>query len=316
MNPLQVGDLLDHYRIDELVARGGMATLYRATDLETRAQVAIKVPHPEAEADVLFFDRFQREAEIGRELDHPGVVRVLPKERQSRIYMAMQWAEGRLLREILSSEGKLSPERATCIAIAICEVLEYIHTNGIIHRDLKPENVMVDDDGQVKLIDFGIAGKAGSRRLTFGKLSPTIGTVDYIAPEQVKGKRGDKRVDIYAVGIMLYEMVTGQAPFAGANPFAVMNARLVSDPVPVRRLNPEVSPELEAIIARAIDRDPERRYANAQEFAFDLIHPAQMRALEFTVPPNHRSKKLLLYSVLAAIPCSILGLLLYVAGHQ
>src|ERR1700733_8870964 len=145
VSPLQVGDVLDHYRIGELAARGGMASVYHATDLETGAPVAIKVPHPEAEMDVVFFDRFQREAEIGRELDHPGVVKVLPKGRQTRLYIAMEWAKGRLLREILSSEGRLAPDRAVRIALAICDALEFIHDNGITHRDLKPENIMVDE---------------------------------------------------------------------------------------------------------------------------------------------------------------------------
>src|ERR1700733_6349560 len=184
VSPLQVGDVLDHYRIGELAARGGMASVYHATDLETGTPVAIKVPHPEAEMDVVFFERFQREAQIGRELDHPGVVRGLPKEGQSRVYMAMEWVEGRLLRQILHDEVTLAPDRAVRIALAICDALDYIHSRGIVHRDLKPENVMVDEHDQIKLIDFGIARKSGERRLTFGKLSHTLGTVDYISPEQ------------------------------------------------------------------------------------------------------------------------------------
>ena len=316
MKALQPGDVLDHYRIDELAASGGMASVYKATDLRTGSPVAIKVPHPEAECDPVFFDRFQREAQIGRELDHPGVVKVLPKEGQSRVYMAMEWVEGRLLRQILHQETTIAPDRAVRIALAICDAVEYIHAHGVIHRDLKPENVMIGEDDQIKLLDFGIAGKTGARRLTFGKLSSTLGTVDYISPEQVKGKRGDARSDIYSLGVMLYEMVSGQSPFLAANPFAAMNARLVSEAIPVRQLNPSVSVELEAIIARAMRRDPAERYPNARELAFDLTHPAQMKPAEFLVEPQPRSRKLLFYSALAAIPGSILGLLLYVAGHQ
>ena len=291
-----------------------MASVYRATDVRTGAHVAIKVPHPEAESDVLFFDRFHREAEIGRELDHPGIVRVLPKEKQSRVYMVMEWAEGCLLREILTKEGRLTPDRAMRIGLAISESLEYLHDNGITHRDLKPENVMVDEHDQIKLIDFGIAGKSGARRLTFGKLSHTMGTVEYISPEQVRGKRGDARSDVYALGVMLYEMVTGRTPFQGTNPFAVMNARLISDAEPVRELKPEVSPEFEAIIGKAMERDPGRRYSGAREMSFDLMHPSQMRITPRV--PEQRSKRVLLYSGLAAIPFSILGLMLYLAGHQ
>ena len=316
MKALQPGDVLDHFRIGELAARGGMASVYKATDLRTGAHVAIKVPHPEAEMDVVFFDRFEREAQIGRELDHPGVVKVLPKDGQSRVYMAMEWVEGRLLRQILSDEVTIAPDRAVRISLAICDTLEYIHSRGIVHRDLKPENVLVDEHDQIKLIDFGIAGKSGARRLTFGKLSQTLGTVDYISPEQVKGKRGDARSDIYALGVMLYEMVSGQSPFLAANPFAAMNARLVSEAIPVRQLNPKVSPELEGIIARAMQRDPGERYASERELSFDLTHPGQTKVVEFPRESQARSKKLLFYSALAAIPGSILGLLLYVAGHQ
>jgi serine/threonine protein kinase len=313
---LQSGEVLDFYRIGELAAHGGMASVYKATDLRTGAHVAVKVPDPEAEMDVVFFDRFAREAEIGRELDHPGIVKVYPRDGQSKVYMAMEWVEGRSLRHILHDEGRLAPEHAVRIALSICEALEYIHAHGIVHRDLKPENVIVDHEDQIKLIDFGIAGKAGARRLTFGKLSPTLGTVDYISPEQVKGKRGDARSDIYALGAMLYEMVSGEVPFTATNPFAAMNARLVSDAVPVRELNRAVSVELDSVIRRAMARDPGQRHTSAGELSFDLTHPGLMKMPEVPRQSQPRSKKLLLYSALAAIPGSILGLMLYVAGHQ
>jgi serine/threonine-protein kinase len=174
---------------------------------------------------------------------------------------------------------------------------------------------MVDEHDQIKLIDFGIAGKSGARRLTFGKLSPTIGTADYISPEQVKGKRGDARSDVYALGILLYEMLSGQVPFLGDNPFAVMNLRLMSDAIPIRQLNPKIAPQLEAIIIRAMQRDPNRRYSSAHEFAFDLTHPRQVRFMDLPQDRPIGSKKLLLYSALAALPGSILGLLLYAAGR-
>jgi serine/threonine protein kinase len=135
------------------------------------------------EADVVFFERFRREAEIGKALDHPGVMKVMDDDEHSNVYMVMEWVEGTLLRKLLS-QGKVPPERAAKIAIAICDALEYIHTHGVVHRDLKPENIMIDAEDRIKLIDFSIASKAGARRLTFAKLSQVMGSPDYISPEQ------------------------------------------------------------------------------------------------------------------------------------
>ena len=200
MTSLHPGDQLDHYRIDGLVARSGMASIFRGTDLRNGRQVAIKIPHPEVESDPALFDRFHREEQIGKALDHPGVMKVFADEDRSRVYMVMEWVDGRLLRKILDEQGKLPPERAVQLALRILDALEYIHSRGVVHRDLKPENVMVDTNDNIKLIDFGIAGNAKSRRLTFSKLSQTMGTPDYISPEQVKGKRGDARSDPVTCG--------------------------------------------------------------------------------------------------------------------
>ncbi|MES1262125.1 MAG: serine/threonine-protein kinase, partial [Acidobacteriota bacterium] len=165
MTALHAGDTLDHYRIENLVARSGMASIYKATDLVDGKPVAIKIPHPEMEADPLLFDRFKREQEIGEKLHHPGVMKVFGGEKRSRIYMVMEWVDGHLLRNDLRGQP-LATERSVNIAARVCDALEYIHSQGVVHRDLKPENIMVDDDDRVKLIDFGIAGSEGSRRLT------------------------------------------------------------------------------------------------------------------------------------------------------
>jgi serine/threonine protein kinase len=294
-----------------------MASIFRATDTRTGKPVAIKVPHPEMESDPVFFDRFNRERDIGKSLDHPAVMKVFPDDDRSQIYMVMEWVDGRLLRKILDEKKVLPPERAIKIAIGICDALSYIHTHGVVHRDLKPENIMVDENDNVKLIDFGIAGQAGARRLTFAKLSQVMGTPEYISPEQVKGKRGDGRSDVYALGVMLYEMLTGKAPFQGPNPFAIMNDRLLNNPIPPREINPNIQPELQEIIYRAIERDPKNRYANAHEMKLDLEHPEKVGVSERPELHNWRKRRtpwlrrILFYIFLALIPIVIFGLMLF-----
>jgi len=321
MNSLRPGDTLDHYRIENLVARSGMASIFRATDLRTGQPVAIKIPHPEMEADVVLFDRFKREQEIGEKLNHPNVMKVLADDHRSQVYMVMEWVEGRLLREILIEQKKLPVERAVRITLKIAGALDYVHKNGVVHRDLKPENIMVDADDNLKLIDFGIAGHEGSRRLTFAKLSQLMGTPDYISPEQVKGKRGDGRSDIYALGIMLYEMLTGKVPFQGPNAFAIMNDRLLNNPMPPREIDPGISPALQEIIYRALERDPKNRYGSAREMAWDLEHQDQVSAaerLELKDWKDRRTgwpRRLAFYAMLALIPVVVFSLMLWVARH-
>ena len=321
MNALRTGDVLDHYRIENLVARSGMASIFRATDVRTGRPVALKIPHPEMEADVVLYDRFQREQDIGQKLDHPNVMKVMPNDHASQVYMVMEWVEGRLLRQILMEKRKLPIERAVDLTKKICDALDYIHRHGVVHRDLKPENIMVDDEDHVKLIDFGIAGHEGSRRLTFAKLSQLMGTPDYISPEQVKGKRGDGRSDIYALGVMFYEMLTGKVPFQGPNAFAIMNDRMLNNPIPPREIDPNISPELQEIIYRALERDPKNRYATAKEFLWDLEHPDQVGVAERPELRDWKKRRkpwlrqIAFYIMLALIPVVIFGLLLWVAKH-
>src|SRR5580692_3139575 len=317
---LEAGSQLDSYRIESPVARSGMASIYRATDLRDNRVVALKIPHPDLEADPTLFDRFKREAGIGEKLDHPKVMRVFGGERRSRIYMVMEWVDGRLLREILD-EGRIPQERTLRIASGVLDALEYIHANGVVHRDLKPENIMVDKDDNIKLIDFGIAGDAAAKRLTYANFTAAIGTPNYISPEQVKGKRGDGRSDIYSIGVILYEMLTGKLPFTGPNPMAAMNERLLNHPIPPTVADPSVSPQLQEILYRALERDPKNRYAHAREFKRDLEHMDQVgvedrpELRDWQKRKSQTSRKILYYAGLALIPVAVL-LLMFLVAHR
>jgi serine/threonine-protein kinase len=163
------------------------------------------------------------------------------------------------------------------IASRLCDALQYMHEHGVIHRDMKPSNVMLCDDGTLRIMDFGIAKNEAMRRITFGGFSPTMGTPDYMAPEQIKGKRGDQRTDIYSLGAILYEMLTGQVPFQGPNVYAVMNSRLVGDPPAPRSLNPEIPPQVEEIVLHAMERDPFKRYHSAAEMKAELDAPERVQ---------------------------------------
>jgi len=314
-SPVNPGDQFDHYRIDRVVARGNEATFFHAKDLRNNSEVAIKVPHPEMESDPTFADRFTRELEIGERLDHTGIVKVIAEPDRTKIYMVMEWFAGKTLRDILKEEQKLAPERAVPIAIAIADALEYVHANGIVRLDIRPENIMVGAGDHIKLTDFGGAVKTGARRLTLTRLSQVIGTSEYVSPEELKGKRGDARSDIYGLGVMLYEMLTGKMPFQDSEPYD----RLMNYPIPPREIDPAISPQLQEVIYRALERDPQNRYATAQDFAKDLqnldtvgvVDRPELRDWKKRRRP--RSKKVLLYLLIALIPILIFGLLLYMA---
>jgi serine/threonine-protein kinase len=324
MSPeMEVGQVLDErFQITDVISRSGMASIFKAHDLASGQDVAVKVPFMQFESDPAFFSRFEREEAIGRTLDHPYILRIIGVEDKSRPYIVMELLKGQTLRQVLRSVEQLPVEHALDIAARICEALEYLHAKNIIHRDLKPENIMLCDDGSIRVMDFGIAKAVGLRRLTFTGFSAAMGTPDYMAPEQVKGKRGDARTDLYSLGAMLYEMLTGSTPFEGVNPYAIMNARLVGDPVAPRKLNPEISPEVEEIVLHAMEQKPYDRYPTATAMRIELRAPESVQVTgrcQRLRPPvqwraGWRTARLIILAVL--LPIVVFGLLFLIFRHH
>jgi len=314
--PVHPGDHIDHYRIEGVANHSGPASIFRGMDLNTNLPVAIKIPGPEMENDPVFFERFQREEEIGKSLDHPGILKVFADDHRSQAYIVTEWFDGKPLREILSA-GKIPHERAVRIALNITDALAYIQSHGIVHRDLRPENILVGENDQIKLVNFGVAAKTGSRRITFTNLAQVVGVTEYISPEELNGKRGDARSDIYALGVILYEMLTGKTPFQGSSPYD----RLLKHPTPPRTIDPSISPQLQEVIYRVLEREPKNRYANAHDLALDLSSldrvgvsdRPELRDWRKNSPP--RWKRILLFAAVATVPVVIFALLLYFARH-
>jgi serine/threonine protein kinase len=315
------GDKLDQYELGELLARSGMASIFRAVDSANGAAVALKIPHPQLESDVVFYERFKREEAMGQRLDHPNVVKVLTPVDKSRMYIAMEYVDGRSLRSIIEGEAPLPVERALDVARQVTEALAYLHEKGVVHRDIKPENILLTSDGRVKILDFGIALDESKRRLTWAGLSATLGTPDYMAPEQIGGRRGDARTDVYAVGTMLYEMLTKNLPFSSANANALLRAKANEDPRPPSYYLPGIDPAVETIILKAIQRSPRDRYDDAAALLADLRDPpaALRRAPDAPRPPRRRGARIARRFAEVALVAGViagLGALVWLSGRH
>ncbi len=294
MRDVAPGDVLDQYRVEEVIERSGMATIFRARDAESGHTVVLKVPHVQFEADPRFHRQFEREEEIGLKLDHPALIRILQPKRKSRAYIAMELVEGELLRDRLRHESPLAIATAVEIATKIADALVYLHEHHVIHRDLKPENVMLLGDGGVKIMDFGIAVDTSQSRMTGRGVPQTMGTPDYMSPEQIKGNREDGRTDLYSLGGVLYEMLTGEVPFPAENVYAAMHAKVKSMPASPRLARSEISPELAELVLSLLEREPANRPKSALEVREKLAHPGSIvftdrsHRAEPTLPPAAR----------------------------
>lgn len=260
------------YAVQERVGSGGMAEVYRARDDLLGREVAIKVLHERFARDRSFVERFRREAQSAANLNHPNVVSLYDYGADDDTYfIVMEYIDGRSLHDVIEGDGPLMPERAAEIASDVARALERAHSGGLVHRDIKPSNIMITDSGQTKVTDFGIAralGRDGEQTMT--QTGMVIGTASYLSPEQAQGNPVDARSDVYALGIVLYEMLTGRVPFSGETPLAIAYKHVRETPEPPSRVNQDVPQPLDAIVMKALAKNPDNRYSSAREMHEDL----------------------------------------------
>ncbi|MFG2038806.1 Stk1 family PASTA domain-containing Ser/Thr kinase [Dactylosporangium sp. NPDC048998] len=277
------------YQVGELLGYGGMAEVHRGRDLRLGRDVAIKTLRTDLARDATFQLRFRREAQNAASLNHPAIVAVYDtgEERgpagEELPYIVMEFVNGRTLKEVLAVEGRLMPRRALEITADICAALEFSHRHGIIHRDIKPGNVMLTQTGQVKVMDFGIARALASGATTMTQTSAVIGTAQYLSPEQARGEPVDARSDVYATGCVLFELLCGHPPFVGDNPVSVAYQHVREDPRPPSTSNRDVTPEIDAVVLKALAKNPLNRYQSAGEMRADVMRAAAGRPV--SAPP-------------------------------
>jgi len=269
----------ERYELNHLIARGGMAEVYRAHDRLLDRPVALKVLFPELSVDRSFVERFRREAQAAANLSHRNIVPVFDwGEDSSTYFIVMEFVDGRPLSSVLKSSGPLSAERTADIGADVAAALGYAHKHGVVHRDVKPGNVLITDDGQVKVTDFGIA-RAVNTEESLTQTGAVMGTATYFSPEQAEGIGVDARSDIYSLGVVLFEMVTGRPPFLGESPVSVASKHVRDVPPAPREINPKVPPTFEAIILKCMAKDPAHRYSTAEDLRADLLRFNDGRAV-------------------------------------
>ncbi|GIJ47218.1 serine/threonine protein kinase [Virgisporangium aliadipatigenens] len=277
------------YQVGELLGFGGMAEVHRGRDLRLGRDVAIKTLRHDLARDATFQMRFQREAQNSASLNHPAIVAVydtgeeIGSSGEKLPYIVMEFVNGRTLKEVLGVEGRLQSRRALELTADVCSALDFSHRHGIIHRDIKPGNVMMTQTGQVKVMDFGIARALASGASTMTQTSAVIGTAQYLSPEQARGEAVDARSDVYATGCLIFELLTGQPPFVGDNPVSVAYQHVREEPRAPSELNPDVTPEIDSVVLKALAKNPANRYQSAGEMRADLLRAAAGRPV--SAPP-------------------------------
>ncbi|GAA3178075.1 Stk1 family PASTA domain-containing Ser/Thr kinase [Blastococcus jejuensis] len=277
----------ERYEIGGVLGRGGMAEVHRGRDLRLGREVAVKVLRSDLARDPSFQVRFRREAQAAASLNHPAIVAVYDTGEDrtptgATPYIVMEYVEGETLRDVLRREGPLPPERAMSLAADICGALDFSHRNGIVHRDVKPGNVMITPQGSVKVMDFGIARAVSDSAATMTSTAAVIGTAQYLSPEQARGEGVDARSDVYSLGCLLYELVTGAPPFTGDSPVAVAYQHVREDPRLPSSINPRVPAELDAILLKAMSKNPANRYQSAADMRSDLLRALAGQRVEAT----------------------------------
>ncbi|MDQ0378159.1 Stk1 family PASTA domain-containing Ser/Thr kinase [Amycolatopsis thermophila] len=289
--------LSNRYELGDTLGYGGMSEVHHGTDVRLGREVAVKILRADLARDPQFQERFRREAQNAAALNHPAIVAVYDTgEAQTEYgplpYIVMEYVRGRTLRDIVKTEGPLSQKRAMEVMADVCAALDFSHRHGIVHRDVKPANVMITDQGAVKVMDFGIARAMHDGQAAMTQTAAVIGTAQYLSPEQARGEGVDARSDVYAAGCVLFELVTGEPPFTGDSPVAVAYQHVREDPKAPSAVNPAVSPELDAIVLKALAKGPANRYQSAAEMRADLVRTlsGQRPSAPMVMTPDERTQ--------------------------
>lgn len=265
-----IGQIVGNYRIEKRLGEGGMGEVYQGVDLMLEREVAIKALRPELTTNPELVERFRSEAIILAKLNHPNIATLYNLLRQGdNFYMVLEYVRGKTLDKVIAERGAIPCNLAIPLFCQVLDGIDYAHELGIVHRDIKPANIMLTEKGRLKVLDFGIARILGSAHMT--KSGHVVGTIEYMSPEQIKGKETDSRSDIYSLGVLLYEMVTGRAPFSSENEFELMRMQIEQEPVPPTSVDSRIPAEVERAILRAMAKRPEDRFQTAGEFRDTLL---------------------------------------------